>query len=110
MTGIPNYNFDAFDAKRDEIAAAGHIPVSPADLDRAMGFEPTSELSVAGVPIDGAFLRFAIQRDVDAILQCDAIVMLEGWENSRGARGERAVAEWLGLPVYVSTDILGVAA
>jgi hypothetical protein len=40
-----------------------------------------------------------MKRDLDAIQSCDALVLLPEWENSKGARAERAVAEWAGLRV-----------
>lgn len=30
---------------------------------------------------------------------CDAIYMLRGWENSKGATAEHAVAKWIGLEI-----------
>lgn len=38
---------------------------------------------------------------------CDAVFMLPGWEDSEGARGEKAEAERLGIPVFTSLDDLG---
>ncbi|MHB8590772.1 MAG: DUF4406 domain-containing protein [Vulcanimicrobiaceae bacterium] len=104
MTFYPYFNFPAFDAKRDELKALGHFPVSPADLDRAMGFDPSNLASVAAIPIDEKFMDNAIVRDVLCIIACDAIVMLEGWEKSRGASGELGVAKWKGLSVYFPGD------
>jgi hypothetical protein len=110
MLGCDHYNFDAFDAKRDEIRALGHIPVSPADLDRAIGFDPYDRRSVESIPIDAAFMKSTVRRDVDAIIECDALVLLDGWQNSAGATGEVAVARWLGIPVFLPTDSLPEAA
>ena len=33
------------------------------------------------------------------LIDCDAIYMLRGWENSKGARAEHAVAAWIGLEI-----------
>lgn len=109
MTGYPHYNFAAFDAKRKELEALGHFPVSPADLDRAMGFDPFNPASVAAIPIDEKFMDNAIIHDVLCIIACDALVLLEGWEKSRGAKGELGVAQWKGLPVYYPGDEVPVA-
>lgn len=106
MTGYPLFNFPAFDKRRDELRAAGHIVVSPADLDRAIGFDPADENALAEIRVDDAFIDAAIQRDVAAILQCDAIVMLKGWEYSKGAKGELGVAKWRGLRVFYPPDKL----
>ena len=94
MTGQPLNGFPAFDRAHDFLLDLGHDPVSPADIDRANGvYETTTEFPPR--------FRFdALRGDVEAILTCDAIALLPGWEASRGARDERTVAEAIGLPCY----------
>lgn len=102
MTSYINFNFEAFDHMRDHLHAQNIIPVSPADLDRAIGFDPARpEAHHAILEADrSAFMRSAVIRDVAALADCTGIVMLNGWGQSKGARAELAVAEWLGLSVY----------
>ena len=38
-------------------------------------------------------------KDIIALLQCEGIYMLQGWEDSQGARIEHAVAKEIGLKV-----------
>lgn len=112
MTGYPYFNFSLFDEMRDDLTQLGHKPISPADLDRAYGFDPYQYPELADPSNNGgkwlAEAKFslpeAIRRDVDAILQCDWMVMLPGWENSRGAQSEKAVAEWAGLVILYPED------
>ena len=94
MSGKPLYNFPLFDRIRDEMRAEGYNVISPADLDREVGFDPTT-----GV-VDKKFLDEAMRRDVDAIMKVDALVMLPDWENSTGAKAEYALARWRHIPVY----------
>lgn len=93
MTGHVDHNFPAFDAAKKHFEALGYRVLSPADLDRAVGvFEHTNELPKN-------FLREAILRDVVTIYFCDEIYLMKGWETSKGARAEKALAEWLGLEI-----------
>lgn len=41
-----------------------------------------------------------LRADIEALVKCDAIVMLRGWEHSAGARLEMLVASQCGLPVW----------
>ena len=93
MTGYADHNFPAFDAAQARFEAQGYRVLSPAQLDRAVGvFEDT-------VDLPENFLREAILRDVMTIFFCKEIHMLRGWESSKGARAEKALAEWLGMKV-----------
>jgi len=102
MRGIPLFNFPEFDKARDMLRSREIWVTSPADMDREHGFEPT-ELSRPrnwNQWPDHIDLKDVINRDLTAIGKCDAIFMLDGWENSRGAVAEKAVAEWHRLGVY----------
>lgn len=94
MRGIPLYNFPAFDAARDLLGSLGHDPVSPADMDREIGFDEYT------ATIPPTFVRDALRRDFGALLGCEAIALLPGWETSSGAQSERRVADAIGLPAY----------
>lgn len=100
MTGIPWFNFPKFDAVRDEIERRGHIAVSPADLDRAAGFDAMTLPADTdwSAPVPGFDLREARRRDMAAIEQCDAIYMMPGWQDSVGAFAEWAYARWCQIP------------
>ena len=95
MQGKPLYNFPLFDAAAKQFADFGYDVVSPAELDRRAGFDPAK-----GDVVTPEFLEQARKRDLEALLTCDGIAMLPGWEESKGARAEHAVALWAGLSVY----------
>ena len=95
MQGKPLYNFPLFDAAAKHFADSGYDVVNPAELDRQAGFDPAK-----GDVVTPEFLEQARKRDLEALLTCDRIAMLPGWENSKGARAEHAVALWAGLSVY----------
>ena len=46
--------------------------------------------------------------DLEFISRCDAVIMLPGWEQSRGSCAEFAFAHWLGLPVVEWPYILDI--
>ena len=104
MRGIERWNFDAFDQAEDEWRGAGHTPISPAAMDRLVGNDPDAVQSMT----EGSFMRLfrrAIMRDLRIIAdECDAVAVLPGWELSKGAQVEVALAVALGLPVYRSDD------
>jgi hypothetical protein len=101
MRGHVQYNFPAFDDAAEALYNVGWQPVNPADLDRDMGYEPEGfpeDFDWTQVP-SGFPLKQIVQKDLAALVECDAIFLLEGWEFSRGARAELAVALWLGIEV-----------
>jgi len=105
MRGQFMYNFPAFDETSNAYRDSGHEVISPADLDRNRGFDPTEWSSEklnaydwGSIP-DDFDLKAVAMEDIDLIKDCDAILMLDGWENSKGCLAEKAFAEWLQIPV-----------
>ena len=93
MRGFPQFNFPAFDEAARHLESLGHDVISPADLDRAAGFNPSIDH-----PND-AFVRGALARDLNAITSCEAVAVLDGWRDSLGASAEVAVARAIPIPV-----------
>jgi hypothetical protein len=103
MTGIPNFNFPAFNAAAAHLRSQGHEVFNPAERDIARhGGVDISEGNLKGDPtlaakVHGFSLREALADDTAFICkEADAIAMLPGWENSKGARAEHALAIALG--------------
>ncbi len=93
MRGIKDFNFPAFDAAKKEWGAKGWNVISPADMDRKAG--PLAD------PTGPAALRTYMTRDTKAIIEkVDAIVVLNGWHDSKGAKVEISLADYLNLPIY----------
>lgn len=103
MTGIPEFNFPAFNAATAKLRAEGHTVFNPAERDilRHGGID-ISKGNASGSQEQAAkeygfSLRDALADDTWWICQeADAIAMLPGWENSKGARAEHALAHALG--------------
>jgi hypothetical protein len=88
MRGYPLYNFPAFDECRDRLKAAGYEVISPADMDRDLGFDPTG-------PLDGFNFTKAMERDLQAVMAADCVCLLSGWQKSSGAKVEVTLARFL---------------
>jgi len=95
MTGYPNHNVAAFDAAKDQLATEGVVVVSPPDITRA---NPQPGIHSDG-SIDPAAYKALVKLDLVMMLECDEVVVLSGWERSKGARLEIAVAQACGIPV-----------
>lgn len=108
MRGYPAYNFPAFDAAAATGRSLGWEVFSPAEMDRAHGFDETKQSD--GKDVFGpAEIREFIRRDVNVIVETlraedgDAVAVLPGWEKSTGARGEVALARWAKLAILDAT-------
>lgn len=108
MTGIAEFNFPAFDAVAADLRGAGWEVISPAELDRADGFD---ERGMSGIePLTDHQRRRFARNDIAALLTVDAIVLLPGWQGSTGATNESKVAGWLGLAAFEWDDTVGTVA
>lgn len=76
-----------------EIWAAGHVAICP-HLNTLMMDDPC-------IPDENFY-----EGDEDIIRRCcDAMIMLPGWERSKGSLAERNLACELGLPIFYSDNI-----
>ena len=116
MTGIPQFNFPAFDEAAKVLRDRGFDVTSPAELDdevdraAAMASPDGSALSY-GKGVKKTWGEF-LARDVKLLSDggIEAVVVLPGWRKSRGARLETFVANAMnGKPVYCYTCVLGGA-
>lgn len=98
MTGYPDWNFPAFDGLYSLLTQRGWTVISPTDLDRA--FEGWVDFPPDDFKPDKETRERFIRRDLEAIMQVDAMIMLRGWPKSIGASAERALAMWRGIPIY----------
>lgn len=110
MRGKPDFNFPAFHAAQAELERRGLEVFNPAARDTAQ-YGATMFASEAGtqeqIDAKGFNLREALHADTEFItLHADAICTLDGWEQSKGAKAEVALAEALGLPVYTLGQLM----
>jgi hypothetical protein len=88
MSGIPDYNFPAFHAYAKHLRDRGFDVFNPAEADEKEG--RTAENTAWE-----CFLR----RDIRALVDCDAIAMIPGWMDSKGATLEHYIAVKLKMDV-----------
>lgn len=100
MRGYAEYNFPAFMEAEKDLLARGHEVVNPARTDLENGFDPTRSLEEQGSPTIKDFMR----RDIPLVLECDALYLLAGWEDSEGAKIERHIAFAVGMPILYAPD------
>ena len=86
ITGLLFYK-EKFAAAEKELTAAGHVVLNPAILPAGLGSHN-----------DYMDISYAM------LNKCDAICMLEGWEDSKGAKMEKEYAEARGIKVFYQYD------
>lgn len=88
MTGLPNYNFEAFNQAADKLKSEGWNVCNPADH---------------GL-VDGATKEDYLRHDLAWLSTCSAIYLLPGWKSSSGVKLELDVAKALGMTIIDSTN------
>lgn len=114
MSNYPHMNFPLFYTVARELGLLGCIQddvfypewdvVNPADLDTEE-MQLRSWKNWSGDPdnvatVGGWKWASIIGRDVEAVINCDAICLLPGWHQSTGAKIEAAVAYHTGKEIY----------
>jgi hypothetical protein len=82
--GPPTWNYPAFHALSERLRGSGYEVINPAEL-----HAPDPNL-----PHD-----WYLRRDLAQLVKCNRIVLLDGWQDSRGAKLEHHVGVQLGLQV-----------
>jgi hypothetical protein len=90
MSGLPELNFPAFAAESARLRALGYEVVNPAEL----SLEP------------GAGWHECLRADLKALLDCDALALLDGWQRSAGAHLEMHVAHRVGMEIVISREVV----
>ncbi len=91
MTGLKDHNYPAFHREAARLRRLGHDVVSPAELNASLEHEGWDA---------------CMARDLPALRTCDAIQLLPGWENSRGAKREIDESRTCGIRVFYPSESL----
>lgn len=89
MTGLPNFNAPAFNKEAARLKAMGFDVVNPVDIN----------------PDTTATWHECMRRDIAALVTCDTIALLPGWEHSNGANLELHIASRVGMHIVHTQEI-----
>lgn len=81
ISGMPNLNRSAFADAQQALEDAGYAVVNPFDV------------------ADSTDWQTCMKADIQALMTCDSVATLDGWERSRGAKIEVSLATRLDMPV-----------
>ena len=81
MSGLPNYNREAFNAAEDRLRANGFDVFNP-----------------ARVEIEDGDWKDYMRKDIEQLVNCDLVAALPGWQKSQGACVEHDLCRTLGIP------------
>lgn len=102
MSGMEDWNFPAFFEAERQLKELGHEPINPAHND---GETVEEALKSAGSPErPNNSWAYYMRRDLPSVMGAEAICVLPGWQNSKGASLEVQVAKAIGLPLYILRD------
>ena len=76
ITGMPNFNKEAFDTAKKFMTSLGYRVLSPSDIT---------------LVIDGTW-EYYMREALKLMLLCDGIYLLTGWADSKGAKFEHQLA------------------
>jgi hypothetical protein len=102
MSGLPGLNYHAFFDAEKALLDLGHTPLNPARTD---GPDAESAIAAAGTLENPAHpWEYYLRRDIPKVTSADALLVLPGWQTSRGANLEVHIAEALGMPMFILRD------
>lgn len=89
MTGVPDLNFPLFNAEADRLRSLGYEVVNPVEICE----DPNTPW------------HDCMRADIKALLDCDVIALLDGWEDSQGAHLELHIAHRVGIKVLIASEV-----
>ena len=87
ITGYANKNREAFEEAQTAILQLGILAVTPFDLNIVEPAPATDWVA-------------NMKRDIRFVTTVDGVVVIDGWEKSKGANWEVAIAAIFNIPIY----------
>jgi len=100
MRGIAAFNFPAFRRATKILRARGIHIISPHEMDEAAGYDWAGFTGHEDLSDYNFNLVERLTEDIHAIGEVEAVILLDGWTNSSGARAEASFAWAVGKPVF----------
>lgn len=105
ISGKPNQNREAFESAASMLLRHKFVPVNPICIPPTHKYgtpctgnvvqrHPDDPISITDRHRYGCYMK----ADIRELLDCDAIMLLRGWNDSEGANTEVAVAQSCGIP------------
>lgn len=108
MSGIKHHNFPAFFEAASTLRELGYTPLNPASaaLASSVYYDNWKDAYQASLNNPQAWETY-IRRDTQMVLDADSIVLLPGWDKSKGACLEVVISVCVGNSVHFfdGTDI-----
>ena len=101
MRGLKEFGFPAFRRATKILRDRGYTIVSPHEMDEAAGYDWSGFTGHEDLAEFNFNLTERLTEDIHAIGAMDAVILLDGWSNSSGARAEASFAWAVGKPVYL---------
>lgn len=100
MRGIPAFNFPAFASAAHALRTKGLTVVSPHEMDEAAGYDFTNATGLETFESLDFDIDVRLAEDIETIARCDAVVCLQDWTLSYGAKCEVFFAFATGRKVF----------
>ena len=89
MTGLPDFNYPAFNDAEDKLRELGWLVANPAHIRTHPGH------------LEGdAVWNYYIRQAIPMLLSANDIALLPGWQDSKGAKLELLIAQNLRMPTW----------
>lgn len=108
ITGLLNGNFDAFMLAQKKLEHDGYICVNPHEINVTIydkwgkKIRPINKIDQQ--VYDNEMWCEFMKSDIQHLVKCDCVFLLDNYETSRGCRLEIVIAQKLCIPIYYMRD------